>query len=140
MAENKKKAPVKKAPAKKKPVQAKKAPVKTEKSFLDKAKDLLNKADDILDESVDKVKKSKAYGSATEAFKKAEGYVDEKMDEFEKSGIKEKLGTMAGKAEKEAGGAFKKLKDFGKNLADKAEDKFEEMKGKPKSDQKSKKA
>lgn len=140
MAENKKKAPAKKAPAKKSPVQAKKSPVKKEKSFLDKAKDLLNKADDILDESVEKVKKSKAYGSATEAYKKAEGYVDGKMDELEKSGIKEKLGTMAGKAEKEAGGAFKKLKNFGKNLADKAEDKYDELTGKPKSGKKPGKA
>jgi hypothetical protein len=49
------------------------------------------------------------------------------VDEFEKSGMKEKFESMADKAEMKAGDAFKKLKDMGKSLADKAENKLDEM-------------
>jgi hypothetical protein len=53
----------------------------------------------MLDESFTKVKKSKAFGSVTKAFKKAEDFVEDKMDDFEKSSLKGKLEKFAGKAE-----------------------------------------
>ena len=118
----------------------KKNSVQPEKDLLNKAKDILDKADDMLDESVEKLKKSKAYGSVSGAYKKAEDFVVDKIEDLEKSGIKEKLETMADKAEEKAGGTFRKLKDFGKNLANKAKDKIDEIagniKGKPKDDKK----
>jgi hypothetical protein len=110
----------------------KKEPVQPEKGLMDKAKDLLDKADDMLDESVEKVKKSKAFGSVTEAYKKAEGFVEDKIDDFGKSGIKEKLETMADNAGEKADKAIRKIKDFGKDLAEKAEAKIDEISGKSK--------
>jgi hypothetical protein len=64
-----------------------------------KAKNFINKADDAFDDSVAKVKKSKAFGSVTKAFKKAGDFVEDKMDDFEKSEIKGKLEKLADKAE-----------------------------------------
>ena len=62
-------------------------------------------------------------------FNKAEDFVEDKIDVFEKSGIKGKIELLADKAEDKAEGAFKKMKTIGKNLADKAGDKFDEFTG-----------
>jgi len=67
--------------------------------LLGKAKTFINKADDVLDDSVAKVKKSKAFGSVTKAFRKAGDFVEDKMDDFEKSEFKGKLDKLADKAE-----------------------------------------
>ena len=107
----------------------------TEERLLDKAKSLFDKVDDLLDESVDKVKKS-------QTFKKAEAYVEGKLDDFDKSGMKDKLGKMADKAEKKAGSALKNLQKMGKDFTKKAEQKIEEiaenLKGKTKAKPKAK--
>jgi hypothetical protein len=84
--------------------------------LLGKAKSFINKADDALDDSVAKVKKSKAFGSVTKAFRKAGDFVEDKMDHFEKSEFKGKL----------------------EKLAEKAEDKFEDFTGKGKNKPKGK--
>jgi hypothetical protein len=78
--------------------------------LLGKAKSFINKADDVLDDSVAKVKKSKAFGSVTQAIKKAGDFVEDKMDDFDKSELKGKL----------------------EKLADRAENKFDEFTGKGK--------
>jgi ElaB/YqjD/DUF883 family membrane-anchored ribosome-binding protein len=118
----------------------KKPPEPKGEGLLNKAKDLLNKADDLLDESVEKAKKSKAFAKATDAFNKAEDYVENKIEEFEKSGMKGKLESMVDKAEVKAGDTFRKLKVMGRNFADKAENKFDEiadnLKSKPKEEKK----
>ena len=59
----------------------------------------------MLDDSVAKVKKSKAFGSVSKAFKKAGDFVENKIDDFEKSEFKGKLEKLADKAEN-------KLEDF----------------------------
>ena len=110
----------------------KKEPVQPENGMMDKAKDLLDKAEDMLEESFDKVKKSKAFESVSEAYKKAEDFVEDKIEDFEKSGTKEKLESMADNAGEKANNAFRKIKDLGKDLAEKAEAKIEEMSGKSK--------
>ncbi|MBN2274869.1 MAG: hypothetical protein JXK95_11085 [Bacteroidales bacterium] len=81
----------------------------------------------MLDDSVTKVKKSKTFGTVTRAFKKAEGYVDEKIDDFEKSELKEKLESLVDKAEDKAEDALKKMKDMGKDFAEKAEKKLDKL-------------
>ena len=80
--------------------------------MLGKAKSLFNKADDMLDGSVAKVKKSKAFGSVSSAFKKAEGFVEDKIDDLEKSDLKKKLGSLADKVED-------KFDEFTRNVKDK---------------------
>jgi hypothetical protein len=117
----------------------KKQPDTKEDGLLDKAKNLFDKADDMLDESVEKMKNSKAFAKANEALNKAENYIENKMNDFEKSGMKAKLGSMADKE-----GALKKLLIQGKNLAGKAESKLDQMaanlKSKPKEEKPPKKS
>jgi len=98
-----------------------------EESFLDKAKKLADKADDFLEEKAEKIKKSKAFGSVSEAIDKAEDFVEDKIEDIKKSGAKEKLESFADKAEDKAEGALSKLKEFGKKVAGKTADKLEDI-------------
>ena len=65
--------------------ETKKEPEQPEKEgFLDKAKKLFKKADKFIDEKVDKAKQSKAYEEVSEAVKKAEDFVEDKIEDIKK--------------------------------------------------------
>ena len=58
-------------------------PVESKKeSLLDKAKKLFRKADDYVDDKVDDVKKSEAFKKVKETFEKAEDYVEDKIEDI----------------------------------------------------------
>jgi hypothetical protein len=112
---------------------------KTEKSLLEKAKGFVSTADDAVEKKVKQVRKSKAFKDATGTLKKIEGFAEDKIGEFKKSGTKKKLDKALAKAEKKAAKtlkkaekALKKAKKLGSEMATKAEVRLSELTGKPK--------
>ena len=103
-------------------------PVQPEKeSFLDKAKKLFRKADDFVDDKVDDVKKSEAFKKAKVAYDKAEDFVEDKIEDIKESGVKEKLEAFADRVEDKTENAVGKMKEFSKKVADKTADKLEDI-------------
>jgi hypothetical protein len=103
-------------------------PVKPKKeSFLDKAKKLFRKADDFVDDKVDDVKKSEAFKKVKETYDKAEDYVEDKIEDIKESGVKEKLEAFADKVEDKTEDTVAKMKEFGKKAAVKTADKLEDI-------------
>lgn len=99
------------------------------KGLIDKAKELADKAEEFFDVAAEKVRNS-------ETLKKAGNYIEEKIDELEKSDVKEKLKSFADKVEVKAEEILEKTKIHGKKFADKAEnmadDLSDRLKGKKK--------
>lgn len=103
-------------------------PVKPKKeSLLDKAKKLFRKADDFVDDKVDDVKKSEAFKKVKETYDKAEDYVEDKIEDIKESGVKEKLEAFADKVEDKTEDTVAKMKEFGKKAAVKTADKLEDI-------------
>jgi colicin import membrane protein len=108
---------------------------KIEKGLFEKAKDLFDKADDFMEEKAKKVRKSKAFGTATSTLKEVESFVEGAVDEFGKSETKKKIDKALVKVEKKAEKTFKDAKEFGKTLASETENRLdniaENLKSKP---------
>lgn len=82
--------------------------------LVDKAKELADKAEEFFEVAAEKVRNS-------ETLKKAGDYIEDKIDELEKSNVKEKLKNFADKVEEKAEEIIVKTKIHGKKIADKAE-------------------
>jgi len=95
--------------------------------LMQKAKTLIDKADDLIDEKVEKVKKSKAYGSVAEAFDKAEDYVEDKIQDIKSGEFKDKIKNFSEKAEAKKDKTVAKAKSLGKKISAKAADKLDDI-------------
>ena len=85
------------------------------RKIIEKAKEFADKAEDMMEDTVEKIRNS-------ETFKKAENFIEEKMDELEESNISEKLKKFADQIEDKAEDLLEKAKVQGKKIADKADD------------------
>jgi predicted metal-dependent hydrolase len=64
---------------------------------------------------------------AKKLFRKAEDYVENKIEDIKESGVKEKLEAFADKVEDKAEDTVAKMKEFGKKAATKTADKLEDI-------------
>jgi hypothetical protein len=87
------------------------------------------KAEDNFKDATNKEQQGSGFfKKAHEFLDKAEVFVDNKVADLEKSGIKEKIKTFTDKVEDKTDDLVKKAKIVGKNLADTAEDLAEKLK------------
>ncbi len=84
------------------------------KGLIEKAKELADKAEGLFEEAAEKVRNS-------ETLKKAGDYIEGKLEELEKSDVKDKLKAFAEKVEVKAEGMVEKAREQGKKFAGKAE-------------------
>lgn len=107
------------------------------RELADKAKELADKTEDFLRVLANKVTASDVYKKAGEYMGKAEDYVEDKLDELEKSGIREKLKAMADEMKATADNLVEKARVAGKNIADKTDEMMNEFRDRDKKEESS---
>jgi len=110
---------------------------KSGKEFSDKAdeligkgKDFADKAEDYFEETVEKVKRSNAFGRISDAFGKVEEIMENKSREFHSGEMGAKFETFKDKAEDQAGEILKKVKEASRKIGDRVDESLDSLKGK----------
>ncbi len=105
--------------------------------LIGKGKDLADKAEDFIQETVIKVKGSETFGTVLSFIKKAEGFMEEKAEEFQSGEMGAKIESMKDQTEAQADEIIRKVKEAGQKIGDRVEETIDALKGKkeqPKND------
>ena len=98
--------------------------------FIGKGKDLADKAEDFIQETVIKVKGSETFGTVLSFIKKAEGFIEEKAEEFQSGEMGAKIESIKDQTEAHADEIIRKVKEAGQKIGDRVEDAIDALKGK----------
>ena len=97
---------------------------------IGKEKTFADKAEDLLQDAVIKVKGSETFSTVLSFIKKAEGFIEEKAEEFQSGELGAKIEGLKDQTEAQADEIIRKVKEAGQKIGDRVEDTIDAFKGK----------